>query len=67
MHTHNQDYRSYLLRLWRVRDDGERWRIALESVEDGEMRGFDDLEALIDYLRQACAPSNFIFMDRDEG
>jgi hypothetical protein len=51
-----QDYRSYLLRLWRVRDDGERWRVALESVEDGQRRGFEDLEAFFAYLRQALTP-----------
>ena len=67
MADENQDYRSYLLRLWRVRDDGERWRAALENVEDGERCGFADLEALFAYLRQACAPGEAASMDRDLG
>ena len=67
MRPETSHYRSYLLRLWRVRDDGERWRIALERVEDGERHSFENLEALLDYLRQDCAPGHFIFMNRDEG
>ena len=67
MTTDTQDYRSYLLRLWRVRDDGERWRAALERVEDGERCGFEDLEALFAYLRQACTPGQVEFKDRNEG
>jgi hypothetical protein len=61
-----QDYTSYLLRLWRVRDDGERWRAALERVEDGERLGFEDLEALFTYLRQACASGQISLIDRNE-
>jgi hypothetical protein len=61
-----RDYCSYLLRLWRVRDNGERWRAALERVEDGERRGFENLEALFAYLSQVCAPGKEISQDRDE-
>jgi len=66
MSADKQDYRSFLLRLWRVRDDGERWRAALERVENGERLGFENLEALFAYLRQACAPGEAAFMERNE-
>lgn len=46
------DYRSYLLRLWRVSDD-ERpaWRAVLKSSRTGEEVGFGSLDALFRYLR----------------
>ena len=50
------DYHSYLLRLWRAQDDGYAWRASLEEVESGERRSFASLEALWDYLCQACEP-----------
>jgi hypothetical protein len=48
------DYQSFLLRLWRVKPDGDEggWRASLESVGSGELRGFTSLEALFNYLRQ---------------
>jgi len=46
-----KDYRSYLLRLWKVSDNHERWQAMLEGVEDGERRGFSTLQALFDYLQ----------------
>jgi hypothetical protein len=66
MTADTQDYISYLLRLWRVRDNGECWRAALERVEDGQRRGFEDLEALFAYLRQACASDQVSLIDRNE-
>jgi hypothetical protein len=51
--SHEQpDYRSYLLRLWRV--EGGRhaaWRASLRRVSSGEQVGFASLEELFDYLR----------------
>ena len=45
-------YRSYLLRLWQVREaDGLAWRASLEEVKTGEQRGFTSLEDLIAYLQ----------------
>ena len=43
-------YHAYLLRLWRVYDNGENWRIQLESVANGERHAFTSLEGLLDYL-----------------
>lgn len=48
-----QNYHSYLLRLWQV---GVDWRASLEDVETGELQGFSELAALIDFLeKQAFA------------
>ena len=61
------DYLSYLLRLWRVNDDGTFhredgesehaggkgvWRASLESVRTGERRSFASLEELFEFLRE---------------
>ena len=55
METTTSDYHSYLLRLWRVRDDGQRWRASLEDVQTGEMRGFENVKALVMYLQALTA------------
>jgi hypothetical protein len=45
-------YRSYLLRLWQVREQaGLAWRATLEEVRTGQQRGFASLDELIAYLR----------------
>ena len=44
-------YRAYLLRLWRVEDEGRGWRARLENVETGETQGFASLEMLIEFLQ----------------
>ncbi len=43
------DYQSFLLRLWRVKPDGEGggWRASLERVGSGELHGFASLQALL--------------------
>ena len=47
-----QDYLSYLLRLWRVSDEGRPvWRASLKSAHSGERLGFAGLEELLEYLR----------------
>jgi hypothetical protein len=47
-----QEYLSYLLRLWRVGDEGKPvWRASLKSAQTGEQIGFSSLEALFGYLR----------------
>ena len=44
-------YHSYLLRMWRVKDEaGGSWRASLEEVHSGELHGFQDLAALLKYL-----------------
>jgi hypothetical protein len=45
------EYRSYLLRLWRVQTDGQSWRAMLENVETGKRQGFATLEKLIEFLQ----------------
>ena len=46
------DYRSYLMRLWRVRlEEGSAWRASLEEVPTGELHGFPNLTALMSYLK----------------
>ena len=44
-------YHSYLLRLWRVHNDGDQWRILLESVASGERHAFTTFAALLSYLQ----------------
>jgi hypothetical protein len=46
------EYHSYLLRLWRVKEDGEGWRASLEDVATGEQLGFIDIAALLRYLEE---------------
>jgi hypothetical protein len=54
MKTHS-NYHSYLLRLWQVQGEaGTGWRASLEDVQTGELRGFQDVGELLNYLdRQA--------------
>jgi len=50
-----EDYRSYLLRLWREGQTADAWRASLQSVITGERRGFASLDALLDFLRDQIA------------
>jgi hypothetical protein len=44
-------YRSYLLRLWEVENEGQPvWRASLQETHSGERRGFADLAALGAFL-----------------
>jgi hypothetical protein len=53
------DYYSFLLRLWRVKEQGrQEWRASLENVGSCEKRGFDCLEELLVYLNQVAAQRN---------
>ena len=46
-------YLSFLLRLWRVKQNGENgWRASLENPRTGEVRGFASLDALVEFLRE---------------
>jgi hypothetical protein len=45
------DYQAYLLRLWKIKSDGGKWRAQLVRVDTGEKVGFPSLEALIQYLQ----------------
>lgn len=51
MSADSQTYQSYLLRLWRVDEDGHQvWRASLEDPRTGERRGFASLELLMEFL-----------------
>ena len=52
------DYRSYLLQLWRVEDENGCWRARLENVETGERQGFASLEMLMEFLRRLDIEGN---------
>ena len=52
MKPKQSNYKSYLLRLWRVRDDGINWRASLEDVQTGELKGFSRLTDLIEFLQE---------------
>jgi hypothetical protein len=47
------DYVSYLLRLWRVREE-ERyvWHASLENTTTSQRRGFANLDELFQFLRE---------------
>ena len=44
-------YFSYLMRLWRIENDGDAWRVRLENVETGEVLGFASLAKMMEYLQ----------------
>lgn len=52
MEEERPDYRSYLLRLWRVSDDEKpAWRALLKSAHTGRQVGFGTLEELFEFLQ----------------
>jgi hypothetical protein len=44
------DYRSFLLRFWRVEERKALWRVSLEEPATGERKGFADLSKLFAFL-----------------
>ena len=51
----SNDYHSYLLRMWRVKDnDTFHWRVTLEQVDSGVKYSFNSLEALMAFLEQTA-------------
>lgn len=52
MNTVQKYYHSYLLRLWRVKADGDSWRASLQEVQSGEVRGFTNPGELFRYLEE---------------
>jgi len=46
------NYRAYLLRLWRSRDDGDCWRASLENAHTLERHVFTEMEDVFAYLQQ---------------
>lgn len=43
-------YQSYLLRLWRVREARDVWRVSLEDPHTRKVRGFASLEEAFRFL-----------------
>ena len=52
MGSGEKDYHSYLLRLWRVKEDGHTWRASLQEVQSGELHGFTETGELFAYLEE---------------
>ena len=53
MSGRRRDYRSYLLRLYRVREgEASRWRASLQSARGGKRLHFRNLNAMVDFLEQ---------------
>ena len=42
------EYHSYLLRLWRPQ--GESWRVQIECVVSGKRHNFSDLETFVEFI-----------------
>jgi hypothetical protein len=53
------DYRSYVLRMWRVKgEETSLWRCSLEDIKTGEQRGFACLEELMAFLESSTVHLN---------
>ena len=52
MDSQNEAYLAYLLRLWRVRETQEKWRVSLEDARTRELRGFASLEEALAFLQK---------------
>jgi len=52
MRNNENDYQSYLLRIWRVAgSELTQYRITLEDVRSGKVFGYPNLDALFEHLR----------------
>jgi len=53
MDREREPYLAYMLRIWPVETGQDvSWRASLQCVSSGERFGFDNMEALFDYLRK---------------
>ena len=62
MDASQTEYRSYLLRLWRLGKE-EPWHVMLEQVGSKERHTFANLEGLWDFLQPSqdeMAPRHFL-------
>lgn len=51
METDEATYRSYLLRLWQVEQNGNfTWRCSLEEARTGQRQNFASIQGLLSYL-----------------
>jgi hypothetical protein len=61
------DYRSYLLRLWRQRGvDQESLHATLEDVMTSDLMSFASLDALFEYLLDITSSPNYEGVDTEE-
>ena len=51
-----QDYKAFVLRLWRDASAQSAWRCSLEDPATHQRRGFEDVDALASYLRAPSEP-----------
>lgn len=52
MEDKKPDYRSFMLRLWIEKTNGEKWRYSLEDTHTGKRKGFASVDKLISYLEE---------------
>ena len=53
MSKNKPPYKSFMLRMWRVKEQSEWvWRVSLECPETGKITGFQDLERLFSFLKE---------------
>ena len=60
MVTERQHYLAFMLRLWRVGEDGMAWRASLENAHTGARQGFASLDALLAFLEEQTGRSSHI-------
>jgi hypothetical protein len=60
-------YFSYLLRLWQEDEQGDAWRMSLENVHNGELRGFAKLNDLFEFLKHEIEMSSQLDLDQGLG
>ena len=58
MDSQNDAYLAYLLRLWRVRETRDKWRVSLEDARTRELRGFASLEEALVFLQKEVVSKN---------
>jgi len=66
MNGERQEYRAYLVRLWRVHSGGRLvWRATLESPHTGERQVFAELPELFAYLERKTSGLDLIAPGED--
>jgi hypothetical protein len=57
MANQQDEYISYLLRLWRVGEEQtDVWQASLENTDTSQRRGFANLDELFEFLREVTTP-----------
>ena len=55
-----EPYLAYMLRLWPVDVAGRvNWRASLQDVTSGQKHGFENLDALFEFLRMETSDKDF--------